>query len=515
MIKLKINNIEVQVNEGTSILQAAQSLGINIPSMCYLEGQSNHPSCMICVVKDQNSNKLMPSCAMPVAYGMDIITEDDEITEARKDTLELLLSDHVGDCEAPCKLSCPAHMDIPLMNRLIGEEKYAEALKVVKEDIALPLILGYICSAPCENACRRKQIDEAVSICQLKKFIAEIDLESDKPYYPQKLPTNNNKVAIIGSGPTGLSAAFYVTKWGHDVAVFDKHSEAGGSLFQSVEDHTLPIEALQKEIAYLNEYGVKFNLNQNIDQGGFIELKNDFDAIIIATGNENTDQFSINQFEKTTCSTNIEKVFAAGSVIKKEKMAIRCVAQGKEVAIAVNQFLSNEELTKRPKRFNSKFGKLFSSEFDEYLKESTRNQRNSPDKGKLGLFLSNEATFEAKRCMHCDCRDQNNCKLREYSDIYKANQRKYLFGERREIKKNIQHDFVIYEPEKCIRCGLCIDITSKEQESIGLTFIGRGFDVRVQIPFNNAMNEALTITAKKCVEACPTGSLAIKRGNYE
>ena len=122
--------------------------------------------------RQQNRGYFIPSCALQVTNGMEIIASDPDVMVARRQALELLLSDHVGDCEAPCSLACPAGMNIPLMNRLIGEGRFTEALNVVKEDIALPYVLGYICPAPCEKACRRKQIDEAVSVCLLKRFSA-------------------------------------------------------------------------------------------------------------------------------------------------------------------------------------------------------------------------------------------------------------------------------------------------------------------------------------------------------
>jgi len=121
MINLKINNTSVRVPVGTSVLKAAEQLGIKIPTMCFHEGFTNHPSCMLCLVKDTKDGKLHPSCALPAENGMNIITDDDEIFNARKEALELLLSDHVGDCEAPCRNSCPANMDIPKMNRLISK----------------------------------------------------------------------------------------------------------------------------------------------------------------------------------------------------------------------------------------------------------------------------------------------------------------------------------------------------------------------------------------------------------
>src|SRR5664279_3858390 len=150
MIHLKIDNKDISVPEGTSVLEAARSAGISIPTMCYKEGHENHPSCMMCVVKDQKTGNLFPSCAIKAVEGMDLLNNDPDVLEARRDSLELLLSDHVGDCEAPCSLACPANMNIPLMNRLIASKNFPESLRVVKEEIALPYILGYICPAPCE-----------------------------------------------------------------------------------------------------------------------------------------------------------------------------------------------------------------------------------------------------------------------------------------------------------------------------------------------------------------------------
>ena len=173
MVKLTIDHIHVEVKEGISVMEAAAILGISIPSMCFRPGFSNHPSCMVCLVKDLDRGNLIPSCAMPVAEGLNILTSSDEIKEARREALELLLSDHLGDCEAPCRLSCPAFMDIPLMNRLIASGNFEKALRVVREEIAIPLILGYICPAPCEKACKRKPIDQAVSICLLKRSAAQ------------------------------------------------------------------------------------------------------------------------------------------------------------------------------------------------------------------------------------------------------------------------------------------------------------------------------------------------------
>ncbi len=513
MIELKINSQPVKVKEGTTVLKAAESLGIEIPTMCYLKDEfENHPSCMVCLVKNKNNGELFPSCAMPAREGMDIICDDEEVIEARKEGLELLLSDHVGDCEAPCRLSCPAFMDIPEMNRLIANNKFDEALQLVKEDIALPLILGYICPAPCEGACRRKQVDNPVSICLLKRFVADVDINKDSVYLPEKKPQTNKNVAVIGSGPAGLAAAYYILKSGQNCVIFDKKEKAGGSLL-SVPENELPAKALESEIEIIKKFGAKFELNTNINPEIFENtLKKDFDAIIIATGNpEENFNFDLKTID-SSYSTNMNGVFACGSVLRHHKMAIRALAQGKEAAFSVNLFLEGKGPGKANRLFNSRFGKLTESEIEEYKKEAIFDNRIEPVKGKLSGFNKEEAVKEAQRCLRCDCRKPTSCKLRVYADQYGANQKKYSFGERKQLKKYMHHNDVVFEQEKCIRCGLCIEIASGEKELTGLTYIGRGFNVKIDIPFNKQLKEALTIASQKCVEACPTGALAFKNG---
>lgn len=126
-------------------------------------------------------------------------------------------------------------------------------------------------------------------------------------------------------------------------------------------------------------------------------------------------------------------------------------------------------------------------------------------------FTPEEAIREAARCMHCDCRKLDECKLRNYADAYQADRKKYATGDRKLMTKLFDHPEVVYEPEKCIRCGLCIDITVKNGEYTGLTFIGRGFDVRVEVPFGKPMSAALVTSVQECVESCPTGALSFKR----
>ena len=531
MIRLTINNSEITADEGTSLLEAARSSGFDIPSMCDNGELEHFTSCMICLVKERSTGKLLPSCSVKVQEGMDIIANDQEIEEARKTALELLLSEHVGDCEAPCRVACPAFMDIPLMNRLIASEQTTKALEVVLKDIALPGVLGRICPAPCEGACKRKPIDRAISICLLKRFTAD-----DTETIPQveKKPDTGKQAAIIGAGPAGLAAANYLQIKGIQAIVFDRQNEPGGSLKYDIPDEVYDKTVLDKEISYIESMGVEFRLGQDIDKLLFEGLQKDFDAVVVATGNysdamknwglqNNGKQLLVN---KDNYLTNLDKVFAIGNANRSMQLAIRSLAQGKEVAIAIEQMINGQDVTGERKRFNSTIGKLLPDEFNEYLKEDQRNALNTPDSG-AGLkipdmqdskptYLQNKETgldpaqaiLEAAGCLHCDCRKPDNCKLRDYSDLYKVSKKRYNYSPRKPLKKYIQHGLVIYEPGKCIKCGICVRLTAKYQETFGFTFIGRGFDTVIGVPFNENIGKALVSTAKKVVEACPTGALS-------
>src|SRR5512133_2452900 len=290
MIRIKIDHIEIQAREGVTVLEAARQAGINIPSMCHLKGYGNHPSCMVCMVKDNASGNLVPSCAMKVVPGMDIIASDEEVLAARRQALELLLSDHVGDCEAPCSLACPAGMNIPLMNRLIAEGRFTEALGIVKNDIALPHILGYICPAPCEKACRRKQIDEAVSVCLLKRFSAVAGVDERAAETAVNTMASGKKVAVIGSGPAGLSACYYLLLRGHACEVYEKSPEAGGTMRYSIGEKELPREVIDHEVEIIRSMGAVFHFNFTVTDEVFNQkIRNYHDAVILATGDINTE----------------------------------------------------------------------------------------------------------------------------------------------------------------------------------------------------------------------------------
>ncbi|MDF1576341.1 MAG: 2Fe-2S iron-sulfur cluster-binding protein [Bacteroidales bacterium] len=515
-----IDKRETEVAEGSMLIEVIRGMGMEVPSMCYMEDLEHFTSCMVCVVKDRKSGKIIPSCSMAVEEGMDIISEDEEIREARRSSLELLLSEHVGDCEAPCQVTCPAHMDIPLMNRLLAAGKFHEALVVVKRDIALPSVLGRICPAPCEGACRRKTIDEPVSICLLKRYAGDFDMEADLSWRPEKEGDTGKNIAIIGAGPAGLAAAYHLALKGHRCRVFDRNRKAGGSLCKEVSSEDLPAEVLQREIDTIAAVGVEFSLETAVDAAEFGKLQRSYDAVVVATGKGES---GVAEWGLPLHSKGVEAdgktyrvggtgVFVVGSALKPSKMAIRVLGQGKGAAFSVDQYLRNQPVMGEPFLFNSRFGKLLPAEFAEYLKESVEGNRLEPARKGDGLSKE-QVKEEAARCLHCDCRDLHKCRLRLYSDAYGADQKRFKSEERQLVTKQDQHQEVIYEPSKCIKCGICVRLTEKHQEEFGFTFIGRGFEVVVGIPFHENLAAGLKKVALEVADACPTGAISRKAEN--
>ena len=284
MINLTINGKAVQAPEGSTILEAARLADIYIPTLCYDKAVEVYGACGLCVVEAEGIPKLLRSCSAKVSEGMVVNTESDRVVQSRKVAMELLMSAHDGDCVAPCQLNCPARTDCQGYVGLIANGEYEAALKLIKNKISLPASIGRVCPHPCEKACRRQNVEEPINIAQLKAFAADMDLKADS-YVPEVRPSTGKKIAVIGGGPAGLTAAYYLTIMGHSVTVYDMMEKMGGMLRYGIPQYRLPKEVLDKEIAIIEKTGVTFKNNMKLGVDFTIQsLKAENDAVIVAVG---------------------------------------------------------------------------------------------------------------------------------------------------------------------------------------------------------------------------------------
>lgn len=518
MPKLHIDDREVEVPVGATVLEAAASVGIEIPTLCHFPGKPAQTSCLVCVVRVNHQHRLLPACATRVADDMIVESNSPEVRAARKTALELILGDHLGDCVGPCVSVCPAHMDIPAMLQLVAENRLREAVAKVKEAIPLPATLGRTCPELCERSCRRTPHDGAVSICLVKRFVGDADLASAEPYLPRKAPSTGKKVAIIGAGPTGLTAAWYLLQRGHAVSIFDEHEKPGGSLRYETDRALLPEEVVDAEAGLILKLGAEFNGNQMLGRDFTLaELKMRFDAVLLACG-EQTDEraksFGVPlagrsvRVDRRTSQTPDPVVFAAGSVVTPLRHDVYAVAAGGSAAETIARYLAGESVEAADHLYSVHAGSLDAKTLTSFMKYGLPSARTHAEK-KEGL-TTEQAKVEGARCLQCGCCVPGGCRLRRYAIEYGVNQARFR-GERPLYARDESHPDITFEEGKCIKCGLCVQVAAEYKEALGLAFIGRGFNVKISVPFNESLREGLRKAALACVAACPTRALSPKK----
>ena len=281
MVNLTIDGRRVGVPPGTTVLEAAQWLGIRIPTMCHVPGIEPGTGCFLCAVQIEGRRTLSPACGMPVAEGMVVATGSEDVRTARKMALELLLSDHAGECVAPCAAECPAGLDIPGFVYGIATGDLNRAMEVIAERLALPGSLGRICPRLCERQCRRSDLDQGLAIGALHRYVADLRLAGRRP----APPSTGKRVAIVGAGPAGLAAAYYLAKNGHHCTLFDAHALPGGMLRYGIPANRLPKDALDAEIDAIRLLGARFRMGERWGEDFTLAgLREQHDAVFVAVG---------------------------------------------------------------------------------------------------------------------------------------------------------------------------------------------------------------------------------------
>jgi len=481
MPRLKIDDVMVEVPEGATVLDAAAAAGISIPTLCYEKSVGALTSCMICVVKDAGTGRMAPACSARAVEGMEIDAGGEEVRAARREILDMLLSEHVGDCEAPCRTICPAVLNIPRMLRYVVAGDLDAAAKLAIRELVFPATLGRLCSAPCEKGCRRSVYDAPVSIRGSHGGVAERFLLDSAAPEPSG-PSTGKTVAVVGAGLAGLSAAAILLQKGHACRVFERNSVACAGL-RGLPEGQLPATVLDAEIQLIHRMGMELVPGCTIGTDrSLASLSGEYDAVVVA------------------CDLPSEDA-PHGVRAQEDPMPVRAVAQGKAAAREVDALLRGAASGNARKPFNSRIGRLRPDETEAYAVERLR----TPECGTQSPLAA-----EAVRCLGCDCRRPVSCKLRRYAEEYGVDVRVKRHMERPTVQPILEAGEVLFEPGKCIKCGICVELTRLSGRRVGLALAGRGLASRVEVPFGDSLKEALGDVAIQCVRACPTGALALR-----
>lgn len=225
----------------------------------------------------------------------------------------------------PCRAACPIGMDVPGYAAALVEEKFVIAQTIINEKTPFPLTLGKVCVHPCEEACRRSQLDDAISICSLKRFAFEFETAAAEN--GKRAPATGKNIAVVGSGPAGLTAAYYLAQAGHAVTVFESEAEPGGMLRWGIPDFRLPREVVKREIDRILAAGVELKTQIALGREVMLEsLRAGYDAIFLAVGMQQSKRLNLE-------GANLNGVWWGLDFLRKAKSGEPVTLAGKVVVI--------------------------------------------------------------------------------------------------------------------------------------------------------------------------------------
>ena len=280
-VSMYINGKWATAELGETVLDVARREGIAIPALCSLEGTAAWGGCRLCLVEVEGVDKLQAACTTWVADGMSVQTDTPRVRARRESYLRMYLSDHNSYCEAPCTHACPTHVDIPGYVAALAAGDAAGAAAIVREELPFPGILGRVCPRYCEPVCRRGDVDEPIAICDLHRAAAD-----HSNAWLTRGASTGKRVAVVGAGPAGLAAAWFLTARGHQVTVYDTEPKPGGALRYLIPEFRLPASVLDAELEPLWEAGARIvgdsKANYDTEPQGLFDAG--FDAVILSTG---------------------------------------------------------------------------------------------------------------------------------------------------------------------------------------------------------------------------------------
>lgn len=296
-VTLNINGNEIVAEEGLTLLEVARRAEIDIPTLCHIKGTFPQQACEVCVVEIKDPARhglhsylategLFRACVTHAQDGMEVLTDSPAVKEHRRQRLAIVSQTHFGDCKAPCNLTCPGQINVQGYIAHVAKGQFEEALRLVMERNPLPFSVGRVCPRFCETRCRRILVDEPVSINHLKRFVADWCMSHEVDLKIPLDPPTGKRIAVIGGGPTGLTAAYYLTRKGHEVTVFEAASKLGGALRYGFPEYKIPKDVLDYELNTILRLGINIRLSQRWGKDFTLQdlKKRGFDATFIAIG---------------------------------------------------------------------------------------------------------------------------------------------------------------------------------------------------------------------------------------
>jgi formate dehydrogenase major subunit len=284
IVTIKINGKTIEAAPNKTILEVVQENNLDdIPTLCHSPELEPYASCFLCVVDVKGRWNLLPACATRVAPGMEVETRNPRVLEARKTALELLLSNHYADCISPCKEGCPAGVDAQGYLALSAMGLYREAVDLIREANPLPAVCGRVCVRKCEVVCRRADVDKAVAINAVKRFVTDAPGTYDGG--PECAAKTGKTVGIVGAGPAGLTAAWFLARRGHKVTIYEAQPRSGGMLRYGIPTYRLPDAVIDAEVDYIQRAGVEILYGKAVGRDLTLdEMMKRHDAVFIGTG---------------------------------------------------------------------------------------------------------------------------------------------------------------------------------------------------------------------------------------
>jgi len=301
-IRIEVDGRVVEGFEGQTILEVCRDNGIEIPTLCYEPKLPGFGACRMCVVEVEGSEYPPISCSQRAEPAMVVKTQTEEVRRLRATNLELIFSDHNAYCLPPCQNKCPSHIDIPGFLKANAEANWRESTRIFKRTIPFPSVLGRVCPAPCEEHCRRDEVDEAIAIRDSHRYAGDQVIKSmlddgiDPPLPFELQPKTGRRAAVIGSGPAGMAAAYYLLISGHDVTVYERDAAPGGMLRYGIPQYRLPkIEVLEAEYESVTRLGGRMVCDQALGRDFTLDdLQNQgFDAVVVAIGCYETNKLGV------------------------------------------------------------------------------------------------------------------------------------------------------------------------------------------------------------------------------